>query len=304
MIDVTCPMCGEVYHADPVHTGRHIQSRRCGTRVPILAASGTIVQQTPGTPEVGQPSPRVTQPRTAPPSRRKNSWIFGSAVAVAVIAGGLVSLLWYYNTDTDVAVISGGGRAESHDSSHAGAATPEPAATPDHFEVLDKGPQKQERMPLPCDEQPPSKHHSLPNGTPIVPDSATSGHGVLEVQNGTREDAVLSLYDPAADESIREVYVQAKHSVRMNGIPKGTYELAYTRGLDWDADQVIFRCGDPDYAQFDREFAFTEKEDQQSIQYKTITLTLHSVFGGNIRTKRISREAFLKGNRKTHAQIR
>jgi len=40
MIDVTCPMCGEVYHADPVHTGKRIQCRRCGSLVPILAARG------------------------------------------------------------------------------------------------------------------------------------------------------------------------------------------------------------------------------------------------------------------------
>jgi hypothetical protein len=101
MIDVTCPMCGEVYHADPVHAGKRIQCRRCGSLVPILAAGGTIAKQTPGTPEVGQPSPRVTQPRAAPPSRRRNFWIFGSALAVAVIAGGLVSLLWYSNADKD-----------------------------------------------------------------------------------------------------------------------------------------------------------------------------------------------------------
>ena len=78
----------------------------------------------------------------------------------------------------------------------------------------------------------------------------------------------------------------------------GTYELAYTHGLDWVSDD-IFRCGDPDYAQFERHFVFTEKRDQDGVQYKTITVTLHPVVGGNIRTKRISRQEFLKNHRRT-----
>ena len=119
-------------------------------------------------------------------------------------------------------------------------------------------------------------------------DSATNGYGVLEVQNGTSEDAVLSLYDSAADETIREVYLQARHSVRMKGIPEGTYQLAYTAGLDWDEGEAIFRC-DPDYAQFEREFVFTEERDREGIQYRSITVTLHPVVGGNIRTRRMSR---------------
>ena len=57
------------------------------------------------------------------------------------------------------------------------------------------------------------------------------GYGVFDVQNGTGEDAVLSLYDPAADETIRDVYVQARRSVRMKEIPEGTYQLAYTAAL-------------------------------------------------------------------------
>jgi hypothetical protein len=297
MIDVTCPMCGEVYHADPVHTGKRIQCRRCGSLVPILSAGGTIVQAPPGTPEVGQPLPRVTQPRAAPPSRRRSSWIFGSAVAVAVIAVGLVSLLWYSNTDKDDDSIFSKGRAESHDSSQAGATTQEPTATPDRF---NREPQGTGANAVPCEEQEPRKHRSLPNGTRITPDPPTTGYGELEVQNGTSEGAVLSLYDPAAEQTIREVYVQAKHSVRTKGIPEGTYQLAYMAGVDWDDGEATFRCN-PDYAEFERNFVFKEETDQERIQYHSITVTLHPVVGGNIRTKRISREEFLRGNHRTAA---
>jgi len=148
----------------------------------------------------------------------------------------------------------------------------------------------------PCDEQ--ALRSSMTNGSRIVPDIGTNGYGVLEVQNGTSEDAVLSLYDSAADETIREVYVQARHSIRMKGIPEGTYQLVYTEGLDWDGSEATFRC-DPDYAQFERDFAFTEERDQEGVQYHSITMTLHPVFGGNVRTKKISRQEFLKNHRRT-----
>jgi hypothetical protein len=297
MIDVTCPMCGEVYHADPVHAGKHLHCRRCGSPVPILATGDTIVQRMPGTPEIGRPSPRVRQPTTESPSRRRNSWIFGSAVAVAFIAVGVASLLWYSNTDKDDDPISSKLGAESHDSSQAGAATPQPAATPDHFEDMDKEPPEQERIPIPCNEQAPSKHRSLPNGSRIMPESPTTGYGELEVQNGTSDDAVLSLYDLAGDETIREVYVKANHAVQMKEIPAGTYQLAYMAGLDWDDGEATFRC-DPDYAEFERKFAFTEEKNQEGIQYRAITVTLQPVVGGNIRTKKISRQEFLKKNRR------
>lgn len=138
---------------------------------------------------------------------------------------------------------------------------------------------------------------SMPNGSRIMPDVGTNGYGVLEAQNGSTEDAVLTLYDSAADETIREVYVAAKHSVRMEGIPEGTYELAYTHGLDWDGDDK-FRCGDQDYAQFERQLAFTEERDQEGVRYKTITVTLHPVVEGNVRTKKISRQEFLRTHRR------
>ena len=151
-------------------------------------------------------------------------------------------------------------------------------------------------MPLPCDEQPSNKHRSLPNGSRIMPDPSTKGYGELEVQNGTSDDAVLLLYNPAADEKVLEVYVQGKHSVRVKGIPEGTYRLKYVTGLVWDGGED-FLC-DPNYAEFERDFSFTENRKQDGIQYHAITVTLHPVAGGNIRTKKISREEFLKGNRR------
>ena len=86
----------------------------------------------------------------------------------------------------------------------------------------------------------------------------------------------------------------------MKGIPEGTYQLRYAAGLDWDDDEATFLC-DPDYSEFEREFTFTEQTNQKGVQYHSITVTLHPVVGGNIRSKRISREEFLKGSHRIAA---
>jgi hypothetical protein len=210
---------------------------------------------------------------------------------VVVIAAALVILSWYSSADKgttlpQTSLGTGGGTSElvanPGQESPAAKQRPQP-----RFEVIETPP---------CDAG--KRYRSMQNGSRIVPDIDTTGHGELEVQNGTNEDAVLFLVDSAADETIREVYVQAKQSFRVKGIPKGTYELAYTHGLDWDDEEAEFRC-DPDYAQFEREFDFTEERGQEGIHYDSITVTLHPVVGGNVRTKKISREEFLKNHRRT-----
>jgi len=154
------------------------------------------------------------------------------SVVVLVIAVGLL-LWWSSTTHTQAATSTALGRrlSEPQDSSQAGGATRKPSVNLDVFSVIEEEPPRTETEALPCAEQEPTKHRSLPNGSRIIPDSGAKGYGVFDVQNGTGEDAVLSLYDPAADETIRDVYVQARRSVRMKEIPEGTYQLAYTAAL-------------------------------------------------------------------------
>ena len=51
MIQVLC-VCGEVFNADPVHVGRSIKCRRCGTLVEIKSAAAAP----PSTPPSAPPS--------------------------------------------------------------------------------------------------------------------------------------------------------------------------------------------------------------------------------------------------------
>jgi hypothetical protein len=55
--------------------------------------------------------------------------------------------------------------------------------------------------------------------------------------------------------------------VRIERILLGTYELEFAEGLDWDSGRAVFRCGDPEYDQFDPDFEFMEKRDPDGLQH-------------------------------------
>jgi hypothetical protein len=267
VIDVTCPQCGEVYHTELGQVGKRIKCRRCDSLFPILLKA---VQQPLETNQM-----RMPQSRANNVSPRANGTALRSVSVVGVVMIGLVFVFWRYSN--------------SHENT---LAVPERSGSSDGLRA--EGGEQPGTESDRCDEQDRTNFHSLSNGSRMMPDESPKGHGVLEVQNGTGEDAVLLLHDPTTDETVRGVYVQAMHSVRMEGIPMGTYELAFAEGLDWDSGRATFRCGDVDYAQFDRDFEFTEKKDPEGIRYKAISVTLQPVAGGTVRTKKMSRQEFLK----------
>jgi hypothetical protein len=169
MIDVACPSCGEVYHADPAHLGKSIRCTKCGSVLPILGSEGTLAQEPPQVTEIRQPHSRV-EPRVPGPSRRRTSFRVG-AVVVAVAAVGLAILWRHSNTHEDA-----GPAITPH--------TSESQTSAGGFQVLSEEPPATGSEGLPCDEQAPTPQPSIPNGTRILPDIGGTGYGVLEVQNG------------------------------------------------------------------------------------------------------------------------
>jgi hypothetical protein len=133
------------------------------------------------------------------------------------------------------------------------------------------------------------KKPSLPNGARIAPDIGTDGRGELKVDNGTTEDAEIILYNVERDEKSRDQNVTAHNVLQIAGIPVGIYELKYKLGSS--------------YYKFERSLNYTEErtrgEDGVWVNYHQIGVTLHSVVGGNARTKPISRADFLKGRTPT-----
>jgi hypothetical protein len=141
----------------------------------------------------------------------------------------------------------------------------------------------------------PTTYNSLPSGTRIAPDIGTDGHGELTVNNGTSEDAVVRLYDASTLQDSRWFWVQAGHSAQMIQLPEGVYALAYTTGLDWLDSEDSFRWH-PSYNEFGRKLEYSERRDSEGIHYHDISVTLNPVIGGNVRTRVITREEFLKGH--------
>jgi hypothetical protein len=141
----------------------------------------------------------------------------------------------------------------------------------------------------------PSHYNSLPTGTRIADDLGTTGHGKLTVENGTGDDAVVRLFDFASGKTVRWFFVQAHSTAHIGEVPRGTYKLAFTTGLNWDTTNDSFTWN-PSCNEFDRMFNFTEERDSDGIEYHDISVTLNSVPSGNVRTKRITRDEFMRGH--------
>lgn len=148
--------------------------------------------------------------------------------------------------------------------------------------------------PEPVDPRP-TEYNSLPTGTRIEGDIGTGGHGKLSVENGTTEDAVVRLCDDK-DQTVRWFFVKAHSSAHMSRIPQGSYRLTYTTGLNWVESDDAFSW-QPTYNEFERTLDYDEHRDTEGVQYHTIKVTLNAVLFGNVKTRTITREEFLRGYR-------
>ena len=147
----------------------------------------------------------------------------------------------------------------------------------------------------------PAIYRSLPTGTRIREDNDTSGHGELTVENGTDEDAVVRLYDLHTDQTERWFFVKANTSAHVGQIPAGVFKLAFTTGLNWVEANDSFTWH-PSYDEFERTFNFLEERNSEGIRYHEISVTLNPVPLGNVHTKAITRDEFLKGYRHVKLQ--
>jgi hypothetical protein len=202
-----------------------------------------------------------------------------------LLAVGAVSLIVYA---THAGSPRGTANVSDIDASHR-----EPGAAPT---IVDEEPVPKAAEPTAVAADPrPTEYNSLPTGTRIE-GCVGAGHGELKADNGTTEDAVVRLSEVATDRTVCWFSVQAHSTARMKHIPQGTYTLAFTTGLNWNESDDVFTWH-PSYDQFDRVFEFNEQRDSERVQYKTISVTLNPVLFGNVRTKTITREEFLKGHR-------
>jgi hypothetical protein len=142
----------------------------------------------------------------------------------------------------------------------------------------------------------PKNYNSPPTGTRIEQDVGEDGRGKLTVENGTDEDAVVRLSDATTDQTVRWFFVRAHTSAHLAHIPEGTDRLTFTTGLNWTESEDSFSWH-PSYSEFERAFVYSEERDSEEVHFHSISVTLHSVPAGNVKTRAISRQEFLKGYR-------
>ena len=291
MIDVTC-RCGHVSHSEEQHIGKHLRCPKCGEPVPILRAARAMVQ-----PPTASQTTQTNQPRQRKLRRFRSLYAVAVAIAVMVLAGS-----WLVAHFRSRGIERGAATPSASDASGTAIKQGDTRVSQANegedqsikWEVVDAPPipTKPKRTPsftsapIPQDRAPIEQEPSLPNGARIASDVGIDGRGELNVNNGTAEDAEIILYNVERDEQARDVNVKAHNLLQITGIPVGTYELKYAQG--------------PSCYQFDSSLDYTEHRTDGGnhvwVNYKEISVTLHSVVGGNVRTKRISRSDFLKGH--------
>ena len=275
MIDVTC-QCGAVYHSDEAHIGKQLRCNKCGSLVAIeRMADRGVVQRPPSFPSAKH--------RAKPPAAKKRR-AYPFAIVATAIGAAIISLVVLRHPN-----VSPSQSSRTAENSDKGQVVGEEPVAPPNQRAGGNEPAQ------PADPRP-TEYNSLPTGTRIEEDVGTDGHGKLTVENGTDEDAVAQLSDVATDQTVRWFFVKAHSSAHRARIPQGTYRLTFTTGLNWVESEDTFSW-QPSYYEFERTFEYKEQRGDEGVQFKTISVTLQSVLFGNVRTKTITREEFLKGHR-------
>lgn len=305
MINVTC-QCGRICHSEERHIGKHLRCPNCGEPVPILDARAMVQAPT------ASPRIRSNQPRARKARRFRPLYAVVAAITVVLLAGSFLVVRFQGRakaTAAGHASLAETGEAATSQQQAMGSPSsdtgepatkwqivdaepipPEPKSTPSSARRSQRQPAATIETGVPGNRPTFEQEPSLPNGARIAPDVGIDGRGELKVNNGTAEDAEIILYNVERDEQTRDVNVKAHNLFQITGIPVGTYELKYALG--------------PACYQFERSFDYieqrTEEADRVRINYKEISVTLHPVVGGNVRTKQISRSDFLKGHPNRH----
>ncbi len=129
-------------------------------------------------------------------------------------------------------------------------------------------------------------------GNGSLPGGRRGGYGELTITASGGTDAVVKVLQGA--DVIRNVYVQAGASAKVDGIPNGTFDVFYTEGTDWDDANHRF-TRDCAFSRFDQPITFSTTNHPGSIEYTTYTLTLYGVVGGTASSTDVPPGAFPGG---------
>lgn len=312
MFNLFCPVCGKEYHADETHLGKQIQ---CGN--PECGEIFTIARHDDRFSNSG----RDKRQEVANRIRWKRPLII---TGVATVLLGIVIFIGYSiragrhehsgsstnrgKTGDMVAP------AESQDA-HAGQSSNQPVNGPPIFSSDDaevrslpihsrrqdaaKATPVKREMGATADHGTlvPSRQiasqsaRSLPTGTRIFADQDTSGHGELEIVNGTPHDSCIILLNADTNQRLRKIYIKAQDSFTLDHLNPRNYKVLFATGVDWNDDAERFNR-EASYFEFGKVLTFQESSDSRGVHYDHQSITLDPGLNGNVGARRITEAEF------------
>jgi hypothetical protein len=138
-------------------------------------------------------------------------------------------------------------------------------------------------------QETPHSANSLPTGTRIIDDQATTGSGELEAINGIGFDACVYVFvlDSNTQKLVRKVYIKSQDSFTLGHLSPGNYKVLFGTGIDWDNTGDRFNRN-ASYFEFGKVLSFKE----EGSSYEQHTITLNPVANGNVHARSISEAEF------------
>ena len=289
MIEIRCPACGAIYHAEKNHIGRRFQcqSPNCarilliGRPTPLSIHQEELVELKTGK-DILEEIVRRHDATTFPSGRmgRSDRILIGVPLAVIAIIMLVVAVLWIKAPPP-----TGPNQPADASRSPSEVAVPKPA--------------QMGRPPCAEGHQP----ERLSTGARVKKDRGVSGLGRLKIKNGTDYDAAVRVVADASGVTARFVYIRAGEECTLDGIEPGAYQIRWASGNDWvrACRRFLREAG---YSEADRALSFSVKVDSEGREISATghSITLNPVPYGNLGKRGIDRERFLAGDEHLHTE--
>ena len=282
-IDVTCANCATVCHSEEAHIGKYLRCPKCGSVVQIIDPTSAA--------SLPNRAQSITAEQKKRPVDRRTvlSWVLGVIVILLCVVVSYLVRQIAAPSSTDVK----SSYIEEPVPSTASALnrTVDTKNTPSPPSPGNDDPKPASGFFIGESSTVPKDCKRLPNGERLAEDSGTNGRGELSIDNGTDEDTVVRLQNEATDETVRFLFVRSKDKIALTDIEPGRYSLIYTFGQCWDEENELFAVS-PEYREFGKVLVYGDRDGS----FDSISVTLHTVPFGNVRSKQISRSRFLRSN--------
>lgn len=322
MLDFSCPVCGKQYHADDEHIGKSIRCNApgCEEIITIAWQDGRYTTSAQQIETVNRRRSRwldaIRKNEVLLYKSKTNRGVVVAVVAVLLMGIGVVSYMHSVHRDSsklksekpvtlspdEVAgssaapasasdQTSSGDQTTTFDTSTAVGLDDKPINLTIPVEPIPARPiSKQIPKAVTAGiQETPRSANSLPTGTRIIDDQATTGRGELEAINGTGFDACVFVFvlDSNTQKLIRKVYIKSQDSFTLGHLSPGNYNVLFATGIDWDNTGDRFNRN-ASYFEFGKVLSF--EEDGSS--YEQHTITLNPVANGNVHARSISEAEF------------